>query len=365
MKRLLYIFLAACFCGSCVHQFPDETTLAQLDVTLTFETEMDFFRTMHFPDDTRQGLTFEPETDHKPDYFDQILPDQKTGSENYRIRYVIEAYRILSNGRTASVAEERKIFYDDASQWDDYSFSLTLPEGGYELRVWADYIDKESDAHLFYDPTNFSGIRLNLADGHHVNTDYRDAFVGRSKVELVRYGSIVPPVHTTVVMGRPMGKYVFVSSDLDEFVTKVLKNQQNRNVARAQEVNLEDYKLIIQYPIYMPSSFSMKSDRHNSSASGVIYESTLKALDDSRAVMGFDYVFTNPRDVLDNTTRVNLKIILQDKQGNVLAAHEDVYISLRRNMMTVVEGSFLVQDSDGGVSIDPGFNGPDIIVPVN
>jgi hypothetical protein len=59
-----------------------------------------------------------------------------------------------------------------------------------------------------------------------------------------------------------------------------------------------------------------------------------------------------------------LDIILQDKDGTVLASHGGVYVHLKRSKMTLIEGNFLIQESDGGVSIDPGFNGPDIVVPV-
>ena len=92
------------------------------------------------------------------------------------------------------------------------------------------------------------------------------------------------------------------------------------------------------------------------------FKSALKAIDDNHAIMGFDYVFVNGN---DQVTRVVLDIILQDKDGTVLASHGGVYVHLKRSKMTLVEGDFLSQETDGGVSINPGFDGPDIIVPIN
>ena len=53
MKRIEILLLSVlCMLTSCVHQFPDESTPAELDITLTFDTEMPYFRTVKFPEET-------------------------------------------------------------------------------------------------------------------------------------------------------------------------------------------------------------------------------------------------------------------------------------------------------------------------
>lgn len=371
MKTIRFILLALIaivLSVSCIHQFPDENTPARVDVTLTFNTEMPYFRTLRYPEETMAERVFEDDPENKPQYFDAILPDWHTDVEKYRIRYVAEAYRVLSSGRVAQTPEQRYVGYDnDASQWDDYTFSMYLKEGTYEIRVWADYILADSENDLYYNVAKFSGITINHQDGiHHGNTDYRDAHVGRARFENIRYGVNVEPVQAYVNMYRPMGKYVFVTTDLEEFATKVLLNKYGRYdeslpASKAPEFNIEDYTLIIRCYQYLPTSFSMETDQANNSKVNVQFESTLKPIDDHHAIMGFDYVLASGN---DKTTKVALEIILQDKDKTVLASNKNVFVHLKRNKMTLVEGSFLMQDSDGGVSINPGFNGPDIIVPV-
>lgn len=368
MKRLfLHMFLLVCMISSCVHQFPVESTPAKVKVTLSFDTEMAYFRTLLFPDQTGSNMTFTDDPENKPAYFDAILPDWQTGAENYRIRYVAEAYRVLASGKVSSNPEQRYVGYDDdATQWDEYSFNMELPEGNYEIRAWADYILKDSESHLFYDVTTFTGILLNHKDGHHGNTDFRDAYSGRARLEAVRYGQNHELAQTVVNMSRPMGKYVFVATDLYEFATKVLMNRDgglDRGIppTKSPDFNIEDYTLTIRCSQWLPTSYSMNTDKANDSEVNVQFKSSLKAIDDNHAIMGFDYVFANGK---DQVTKVVLDIILQDKDGTVLASHGGVYVHLKRSKMTLIEGQFLIQESDGGVSIDPGFNGPDIVVPV-
>lgn len=370
--KTIILFLLCVIASSCVHQFPEPTTPAQLDITLDFTTDMPYFRTVRFPEETAPNLDYEDDPDNKPAYFDYILPDWQTNSEKYRIRYIVEAYRVMANGRIASAAEHRAEFYDDdATQWDDHDISLILPEGRYEIRVWADYIYKNTTTHLYYNAARFNGITLDLSNGHHGNTDFRDAFSGKAQADVIRYGSIAEPVHLTVPMARPMGKYVFVTNDLNEFATRVLMNKYGKlsesaeSATKSPDFDINDYTLTIRCSQWMPTSYSMLTDRANDSQVNVQFTSGLTQIDDNHAIMGFDYVLANPEDDINPVTKVVLDIILQDKEENVLATHQGVYVPLKRSKMTLVEGQFLIQESGGGVSINPGFNGPDIVVPVN
>lgn len=357
---------------SCVHQFPDENTPAQLDVALEFDTEIGYFRAIKFPEETAPKLDFEEAPETKPDYFEYILPDWTTEAHRHRIRYIVQAHRVLSPNRIAKNYSAREVFYeDDPTTWDRFEFDMMLQEGKYEVRVWADYVGKDSDEHLYYNPSDFMNITLNHANGHYGNTDFRDAYSGKTQVEVVRYGSIDEPTHIVVPMSHPMGKYVFVTNDLEEFADKVVRSKggrpelMNGSPTKSPDFNIEDYELIIRCPQYMPTSYNIESDRANDSKVNVMFKSSLKAIDDHYAIMGFDYVLANPQNATNPVTKIVLDIILMDKKGNVLANHERLYVPVKRGKMTLVEGSFLLQESDGGVSIDPGFDGPDIIVPVN
>ena len=369
-KSCLLILLLCTLC-SCVHQFPDENIPAELDLALEFDTEIGYFRAIKFPEETAPKLEFEEAPETKPDYFEHILPDWKTEAYRHRIRYVVQAHRVLSANRVAKNYEVREIFYkDDPTSWDRFEFDMFLPTGKYEIRVWADYVGKDSEDHLYYDPSDFMNITLNHANGHWGNTDYRDAYSGKATVDVVRYGAIDEPSHIVVPMSHPMGKYVFVTNDLEEFAEKVIRNKGGKpelmsSPTKSPDFNIDDYELIIKCPQYMPTSYNIESDRANDSKVNVQFRSSLKAIDDNYAIMGFDYVLANPLTASNAVTEIVLDIMLLDKEGNVLANHERLYVPVKRGKMTLVEGSFLMQESDGGVSIDPGFDGPDIIVPVN
>jgi len=74
--------------------------------------------------------------------------------------------------------------------------------------------------------------------------------------------------------------------------------------------------------------------------------------------MGFDYVVIND----DPDAKVTVKVGLFDNEGNQLAMSESFNIPLQRSVNTLVRGKFLVVDADGGISIDPSFDGDHNIV---
>lgn len=358
MKRILTLaFVAVALLTACVHQFP-VTVPADVKLTLTFDRDLPYYNTLMFPDETKSGVTRES------DIFDQDFSDYKS----YAIRYIIEAYPILGNGNPSRDPEARWVFTEeDALNLDDHTVTLSIGEGKYEFRAWTDYVKAGTDTDYFYKTDNWKdGIRLYHNNGHHGNTDWRDAFAGKVTVDVIRYGSIVEPVHGVINMARPLGKYIFVTNDLDDFMTKVIRTKteeaESQGAAVSPTFNIEDYTLTIAYTGFMPSSYSMSVDRANDSEVNVRFTSKLKQIDASRAIMGFDYVLANPNNTTQTT--VIMGIELRDKDGTVLASHASVRVPLKRSMYTVVEGRFLMQESSGGITLNPDFEG-EFIVPVN
>lgn len=354
MKKILaFIFAAVILLSSCVHQWP-ESSPAEVDLTLTFDTEMPFYTSLAFPDETKSpSLTSSDESLFIQDF---------SAHESYDARYIVEAYRQLSDGSYGRDAVRRWVFSDqDASVMDDFRFSVSLEEGNYMFRAWADYVQSGSTDDLHYLTSDWkSGIRLNHEDGYDGATDWRDSFVGNLEIEVIRYGSKVEPVSGVIPMTRPHGKYFFLTNDLDEFVTKVLHTKAQEDATKAPEFNIDDYTFVITYTSFVPDSYNIFTDRANDSAPTASFETALTQIDATRAVMGFDYVITGTQ----GRTSVRVGLQLKDKDGTVLAEHDNVNIPVTASHYTLLEGRFLMQESSGGVAIDPGFNGPDIIVPV-
>lgn len=360
MKRILTLaFAAVSLLTACVHQFP-VTVPADVKLTLTFDTDLPHYITLAFPEETKASSS----TTVDPSLFVQDFSDASA----YSLRYIIEAYPILGNGNVSRDPEARWVFTDDdALNLGDHTVTLSIGEGKYEFRAWADFVKHGTDRDLFYKTDNWKdGIRLYHNNGHHGNTDWRDAFAGRVTVDVIRYGSIVEPVHGVISMARPLGKYIFVTNDLDDFVTKVLRTKADEaeklGLTKVPEFNIEDYSLTIAYTGFMPSSYSMAIDRANDSEVNVRFTSKLTQIDEHTAIMGFDYVLANP--ATTTQTNVIMGIELKDKDGTVLASHNSVRVPLKRSQFTVIEGRFLMQESSGGITLNPDFDG-EFIVPVN
>lgn len=358
MKKILTLaFAVIALMTSCVHQFPEERP-ADVVLSLTFDRDLPYYRTLMFPEETKSSVSMISDVN----FFQQDFTDYAL----YDVRYIVEAYPVLGNGSISRDPEKRWVFTeDDALNLDDVTFTLSIGEGKYEFRAWTDFVKQGTTADYFYKTDNWKdGIRLYHNNGHHGNTDWRDAFAGKVMVDVVRYGAIAEPSSGVIMMARPLGKYIFVTNDLEDFTTKVMrtKTEEAENAGtKVPEFNLDDYTLTIAYTGFMPSSYSMVTDRANDSEVNVRFTSKLTQINVDMAIMGFDYVLANP----ESTTQTNviMGIELRDKDGTVLASHNSVKVPLKRSKYTIIEGRFLMQESSGGITLNPDFEG-EFVVPV-
>lgn len=323
---------------SCVHQWPEPAD-TQVVIHLNFETELP------------QGPVLDVST--RADEVDQ----------EYDVRYIIEAYRRKNNGYE-DTPYERFVFWQDDTNNPDRTFTLTILEGEYRFSVWSDYVLQDSDQDHYYNADSFKYIKLyGREDGrkHVGNDDRRDAFIGTTDVEVIRFGGGHPPVEATIHMARPLSKVVFITTDLEDWKTKVLTNMYENAIQNAKpgtnvefngEVDLSQYTVKIHYPQYMPNAFNIMTDRTTWSDFNVSFESKMIQLSETEAAMGFDYVFANK-----NEANVVMAVSLYDKTGTQLARSYDITVPLERGKVTTVKGSFLLEESDGGVSINPDFDG--------
>ncbi len=358
MKKILtLVSVAVILLSSCIHQFP-ESRPADVVLTLKFDTELSYYKTLAFPDETKAGS---PRTDLP------VLEQDFSDHESYDLRYTIEAYPRLGNGDFSRDPAKRWVFTeDDASEVNDYTVHLDIDEGEYEFRVWTDYVAQDSKADFFYKTNNWKeGIKINLDHGYNGNSDWHDAYSGKQVVDVVRYGAIAEPTSGVINMSRPLGKYVFVTNDLEDFVTKVMRTKaeeaEKLGESKVPEFDIDDYSLVIAYTGFMPSSYSMVTDRANDSEVNVRFASKLIQVNSKTAIMGFDYVLANPS--TSTQTNVIMGIELRDKDGTVLASHPQVRVPLNRSQYTVIEGRFLMQESSGGITLNPDFEG-EFVVPV-
>lgn len=339
LLRILSVIVVFPLLGSCVHQWPEPT-------------ETDFVLHLTFPDEMPQGPVHDVST------------RASINHEDYDFRYIVEAYAKNYDGTYEEKTPYARFLFtqQDVDNLDN-TFKLRIMEGEYRFRIWADYIDSTTQEAVFYNADNFRYIKLLGREEnvqHEGNNDFRDAFTGYTDVEVIRFGGDHPPVSATVSMYRPFSKIVFITNDVHEWITKVQVNRyemiaQSGKTDSSQnpgEVNLDDYLVRIQYPQYMPNAFNLATDRTAWSDVNVSFQSKLIRLSDKEAAMGFDYVFANAVD-----PKVVMAVSLHTLDGTQLARSHDITVPLERGKVTTVRGSFLLEESDGGVSINPDFDG--------
>ena len=334
--------LLAMLTGCDVHEWPEKAEEVAFNLELVFHTDMG---------------------EENWFYADGAVSRATSGHD---MRYIIRAYPMASNGQVSNVPTAEWTYYkDNVTLGDDYSYSsqFVLPEGSYRIMVWTDFTDAGSTANKYYNYDNFNSIVLHGT--HKANTDYRDAFSGST--DLVLESTIVEGVeiqNLTIKMKRPLAKYTFVATDLQEFIDKELirlkGTGRGAEVEESRQISLDDYTVVVQYPMYMPNTYNLFTDKAVNSATGVQYRSKLTKLNDSEASMGFDYVVIND----DPDAKVTVRVGLMDKQGNQLVMSPSFNVPLKRSVNSIIRGKFLVTESDGGISIDPSFNGDhNIVIP--
>lgn len=327
-----------------VHEWP-EPTPAGVVLNLDFNTEMPQFMVLD-ADGTRAS---------------------RDGND-YELRYTVEAYRQLSDGSWSETPHGRYTFTKTDLSDLNTSLRLNIDEGSYRFYVWTDFVLKSTAADFFYDTGNFRSIRLQ--GEHEGDNDFRDAFTGSADLKVLRRSASQMPSTVTVPMERPLAKFEFVSTDLQEFITKTMEEMLRKDSEKGDKpgkdsgkeddgdgtkspvVDLNKFRVVFYYSGYMPCAFNMMDNKPCDSATGVRFSSTIRAVDAHEARLGFDYVFVNGKE-----SSVMVTVGLFDEEGTQLSMSNQIEVPIKRSMLTVVKGSFLMQNTGGGVTIDPGFDG--------
>lgn len=350
MKRNgMITYMLVCLCatslltGCDVHEFPNVPDEEPVQIRLKYKinvTNFTYWEHLH----DGQELT-------EIGFGDTYSNVRDSGT----IRYVVRAYPVSEGQHTAPEHAHEMVFTRDIAEGYDFVFSFSLAPGDYDIMVWADKVERKGDPH-FYDAADFKEIRLQ--GSHCGNNDYRDAFRGRTRVSLPADIVESGPVTIDIDMERPLAKYEFVTTDLSEFVNKELLRATAKEKAAdngkevSPRVKMEDYKVIFHYVGFMPSSYSLFTDRPVDSSTGVQFESRLSAVNGEEASMGFDYVFVN-----GTQSAVTVRIGIYDNEGEQLSLTDPITVPLMRNHHTLLRGEFMSSETSGGIGISPEFDG--------
>lgn len=346
------------FQGCDVHELPDPPASVDVKLRLEFDTHMG-----------EQSWVYDTRADGK-----EVTATFKSDIYSHDMRYTVRAYPIIAE-RLGQNYKEFVFSRSIARVGSDYTLErdIVLPAGEYRFMVWADFVDKGSLEHKYYNHDDFASITLH--GEHKANTDYRDAFSGTTDRLLETTIQESGPQSVVVQMKRPMAKYTFVTTDLQEFIdkeaylmavrgeipdsTRSFQVAEDETRVDTRGVDLSNYRIVVKYPMYMPNKYDMHEDEAFDVAPSESYESTLTLLNANEARMAFDYVMIN--DPVENPSiseqsKILLQIYLYDKDGNELSKSGQFNAPIARSMNTIIRGKFLMLDTQGGVSIDPSFD---------
>ena len=354
MKRLCHILLYLCFAimvavslVSCeVHEFPDGEGQGG-------ET-MDFVLRLDYTDALKWG--FYTEIDYRPNRVQAMLPAQPADID---VRYIVKAYRVDANGTVASEPSAVVIEVGTDTAHLNHTVTLQLSPGAYKFLVWTDYVEHGKLTNLYYDPSNFKEVTYCDREGYTGNNDLRQAF--RGEIDAVVHSSITEGENTaTVFMQRPLAKYKFVSTDLEEFLAMVVRLRAGKSAPMSKtemeeamkKINIADFKIRFVYTGFLPFSFNVWTNRPNDSWTGISFDSGLKRISDSDTELGHDMVLVN-----GHGSSVSVRVEVYDRDGTLLSSTNSIDVPIVRNKLTVVRGRFLTTSASGGIGLVTKFDG--------
>jgi hypothetical protein len=291
--------------------------------------------------DTRAALQEVTITLHfNTDYNDSTEYDSRSRSiPQIRSRYTVYAYKVSQTGRSTVRATDVPTYtYSkelDKVSYDNFTTTIELTPGEWELFFWYDNIDTES-GYTYYDCSNVFSIGINTTGGYRGNDNYREAFCGSADISIDD-----SPESINITMQRPLAKIEFISNDLDQFIE-----------SQGENIDLNHYTVRFYYTGFLPTKFNMLTDRPSDSSSNIYFDGKIERISNKEAMIGFDHVF-----VSGQGSSVPVIVAVYDKNGNQITASSTYNVALVRNGITVVTGKFLSSSSGYGPVINTEYAG--------
>lgn len=338
MKQKYYMrFIAlvlATFLSGCVHDFPVTTpdgedgidpTLVEVNTEATLDLELVPLEIIT-QENARPGTT-----------------KSRVGEQtDYRRRFIIEAWH---EGKP----ESRQVTVMDTAEEENGDAKITLPIHlklhalDYTLAVWTDYVKAGTTNDLYYDTDNLQQVAC--TDPYTGSTPYRDCLYGTVALDLRPYrDEWNARVQLKVDMVRPLAKYELIATDVKDFLRKTKK-------LRAGDAA---FTITFSYGFYLPTVFNVLTGKPADSRTGIAYTTPLTVPDDGteECTIGSDFVFVNGAESF-----VSLSMEIRDGGGNIVGRTTGLEVPYRRGHLTTVRARFLTNEMQGGVDIDPDFDG--------
>lgn len=338
------LFVLMLFASCDVHEFPEETPSTPIVLRLRFDTDMPW--EMFVSDNLLQGMS------------------SRSISRSSTVRYIVRLYSPSSNKRTDVAGDYLEYIYTTtADDIHNNDLTINLLPGNYSVMVWADFIDQENGG-VLYNADDFSEIKVQFP--YMGNTDYRDAFRGTAEISLSDFTAAVGNGVVKVDMSRPLAKFELISTDLKEFLAQEVQTRTKRNASLASSassvaqdmtgvtkssIDFSNYRIKFFYEGYMPTSYSMFTDKPVDAMTGVSFDGAFNVLSDDEVSLGFDYVFVNHKE-----TSISIRMGLYNQQGELISLTQPIDVPLKRSTQTLMRGRYLMEKASGSVAIDPSYD---------
>ena len=210
--------------------------------------------------------------------------------------------------------------------------------------MWADYVNAETpEQGLVYDAKNLAFI---LPAGKYIgNSRYKDVFAASAVADLTSFRNHWgAETSLDVELYRPVARYELVAKDVATFLNKLSTGG----------LKGESFTARVKYSDYLPTGYNLWDDVPKNSLMYMEYKVAFERPADGtkELILGFDYVLTDAGETV--SIPVELEIL---NEKNEVLARTAFRIPCERGKNTTVRGNFLTSDANGGIGIDPDYDG--------
>ncbi len=286
----------------------------------------------------------------------------RAGSDAYTLRCGAEAYRPGTDTRV-----HRRVQLCTAQDDGTYLAELSLQQGDYDLRLWADWTSDGTTDDKYYNADDLSAVTV-LTDNYVANglTDEKDAYYASLSLTLPRgegtqTGEGNPSSPTEGVEGaavsltRPFARYRLIANDVEGYLNLIANGEDYPPV--------EDLQVLITYEGFFPTGFDVATGKPNDALNTGIHYTTAPVAatgypEGEARQIGSDFVLTNGE---ESFVTVTIQMI-DPRTGGDISTVSGIKIPYRRGHLTTVTGRFLTAGkTTGGVEVDDDW-GNDITI---
>lgn len=268
-----------------------------------------------------------------------IDPEAFTMPADVMHRFIVEAYN-----RDREVVR-RQVLYSDNLEATSFTLpvSMRLHAAPYRIVVWSDYVSAaDPESPLYYNASSLTPVILN--GSYRANTNAKDTYSGYVDLDLLPYADDWnAKVSADIRLERPMGRYQLISTDVEAFKRRLAEGAVKGSTFTAR----------IKYSGYLSVGYNCYDQIRKHSLNYMSYNTAIRLpASDPTVSLGFDYIFIAPDESLD--VPVEIEVV---NENNEAVSRSVIKLPLQRNMNTTVKGRFLTSTADGGLQIDPGYDG--------